>query len=163
MTPEEYGILRTLEKKNDELEAQIKRMKDDAKAWAAEQIIAMESRREYFRTMYCDNCENYKSEKCSTCFSHGFTYPVQYSPGPHMLFRTPHPKDVEIARLQALEKRVEELELAVERATANMIAAQNRAVELEKALRECEEQSCLQGPCWEEIGAIVKKALGVKG
>ena len=56
----------------------------------------------------------------------------------------------------------EKLELAVERATANMVAAQNRAAELEKALRECEEQSHLQGPCWVEIGAIVKKALGVK-
>jgi multidrug resistance efflux pump len=30
----------------------------------------------------------------------------------------------------------EELELAVERATANMVAAQNRAAELEKALNE---------------------------
>jgi hypothetical protein len=30
-----------------------------------------------------------------------------------------------------------DLELAVERATANMIAAQNRAAELEKAMREC--------------------------
>jgi hypothetical protein len=30
----------------------------------------------------------------------------------------------------------ERLELAVERATANMVAAQNRAAELEKALRE---------------------------
>jgi len=101
MTPEEYGILRALEKKNDELEAKIKQMKDDAESWAAGQLIEMESRREYFRTMYCDNCENYRSEKCSTCFSHGFTYPAQYSPGPHMLFRTPHPKDVEIARLRA--------------------------------------------------------------
>jgi hypothetical protein len=102
MTPQEYEILRNLEKKNDELEARIKRMKDDAESWANEQLIAMESRREYFRTIYCDNCENFKSDKCSTCFSHGFTYPVQYSPGPHILFRTPHQKDAEIARLQAM-------------------------------------------------------------
>jgi hypothetical protein len=133
MTPEEYGILRNLEKKNDELEAKIKRMKDDAEAWANEQLIIMDSKREYFRTMYCDNCENYKSEKCLPCFSHGFTYPVQYSPGPHMLFRTPHPKDVEIARL----------ETAVERATANMIAAQNRAAELEKALKKIATFCCV--------------------
>lgn len=39
-------------------------------------------------------------------------------------------------------------------------ALEKRCAELEKALRECEEQSCLQGPCWEEIGAIVKRALG---
>jgi hypothetical protein len=40
-------------------------------------------------------------------------------------------------KAEALEKRVAELELAVERATTNMVAAQNRAAELEKALREC--------------------------
>ena len=102
MTPQEYEILRNLEKKNAALEAQVERLKDEAEAWAKEELVIQQGKREYFRTMYCDNCENFKSDKCSTCFSHGFTYPVQYSPGPHMLFRTPHPKDAEIARLKAM-------------------------------------------------------------
>jgi hypothetical protein len=135
MTPEEYGILRNLEKKNDELEAQINRMKDEAKAWAAGQIIEMESRREYFRTMYCDNCENYKSEKCLTCFSHGFTYPVQYSPGPHMLFRTPHPKDVEIARLQALVKKLRCCENCEHRGEPNYVDYECKAFHTKELLK----------------------------
>jgi hypothetical protein len=49
---------------------------------------------------------------------------------------------VEPIEAEALEKRVEELELAVERATINMIAAQNRVAELEKALREIALMPC---------------------
>jgi len=37
---------------------------------------------------------------------------------------------------------IAELELAVERATANMVAAQNRAAELEKALRDVALMPC---------------------
>jgi hypothetical protein len=52
------------------------------------------------------------------------------------------------------------LELAVERATANMVAAQNRAAELEKALRAIADYpyGCeCGGPC------IAKEALEAKG
>jgi phage terminase Nu1 subunit (DNA packaging protein) len=41
---------------------------------------------------------------------------------------------VKASDAEALKERIAELKLAVERATANMVAAQNRAAELEKAL-----------------------------
>jgi hypothetical protein len=100
MTPHEYEMLRNLEKKNDALEAQIKQLKDEAEAWAKEELVIMDSKREHFRTMYCDNCENFKSDKCSGCFSNGYTHPSRYSPAPHFLFKEPHPKDAEIARMK---------------------------------------------------------------
>ena len=58
----------------------------------------------------------------------------------------------------------EALELAVERATANMIAAQNRAAELEKALREIASSDSKYSPCdcWCMI-CIAVKALEEKG
>ena len=69
------------------------------------------------------------------------------------------------ARIAELEKRVEELELAVERATANMIAAQNRAAELEQALREIKGMEVWsgfrEGFC--KMKYIAKKALEAKG
>jgi hypothetical protein len=46
----------------------------------------------------------------------------------------------------------EALELAVERATANMIAAQNRVAELEKALREIGDLDC---ECFEDENCAV--------
>jgi hypothetical protein len=59
---------------------------------------------------------------------------------------------VKASDAEALEKRIEELERM-------RCAYEARVFVLEKALRECEEQSQLQGPCWVEVGAIVKKAL----
>jgi hypothetical protein len=53
----------------------------------------------------------------------------------------------------------EALELAVERATANMVAAQNRAAELEKALREM--RRCAATTC-EYCHAIATEALEAK-
>jgi hypothetical protein len=52
----------------------------------------------------------------------------------------------------------EALELAVERATANMISAQNRAAELEKALQDVyDEGDCVI------MRKIIKRVLGAKG
>ena len=51
----------------------------------------------------------------------------------------------------------EALELAVERATANMVAAQNRAAELEKALQDVyDEGDCVI------MRKIIKRVLEVK-
>jgi hypothetical protein len=102
MTPQEYEILRNLEKKNAALEAQVERLKDEAEAWAKEELVIQQGKREYFRTMFCDNCENYRSDRCRTCFSHGYVSPVNFTPAKHFLFREPHPKDAQIARLRAM-------------------------------------------------------------
>jgi len=91
------------------------------------------------------------------------------------LERTIKNQNTHIASLRAtLETTVKEKESAVERATANMIAAQNRVAELEKALRDIVERhegeySC---DCEEDDeddviilcdACIAKKALEAKG
>jgi hypothetical protein len=48
----------------------------------------------------------------------------------------------ECSSIAERDARIEALELAVERATANMVAAQNRAAELEKALRDVALMPC---------------------
>jgi hypothetical protein len=53
----------------------------------------------------------------------------------------------------------EALELAVERATTNMVAAQNRAAELEKALREIALMPCVCFRNCECGGCSAREAL----
>jgi hypothetical protein len=56
---------------------------------------------------------------------------------------------------------IEKLELAVERATANMIAAQNRVAELEEALRQIRCKEVLS--CDIGLQDFCDRALGGKG
>jgi len=64
---------------------------------------------------------------------------------------------VKASDAEALKERIAELKLAVERATANMVAAQNRAAELEKALQDVyDEGDCVI------MRKIIKRVLEVK-
>jgi hypothetical protein len=60
---------------------------------------------------------------------------------------------------------IEALELAVERATANMVAAQNRAAELEEAMREISEMEVCDCDCYDDDErcptCVALEALGV--